>query len=360
MRLGVIARADYTGLGYQTSDFISAMGADKALIINMSPIHDRFRLNDGTVEQIQRTADESRILHLQGWPHPSQHPVNLERELIEWFLADLDIIYTVETPYYYWLFADAERRGIKTVLHYNYEYLDYCASPQLPRPTEFWSPCSDWGIHTDRLRSADINPYVMPVPIQPPDPGVVREGAVNFYHCAGNYMPEDRNGTELVLEAWRHVKSDARLRITSFFKPKDHVERVLWTQASANRWVHFRTSDVLLFPRRFGGLCMPLLEAMACGMVPVMSDCPPNRGVLRGDERFLVPAYRDSTLWVKNPVDTYGVDPFDLARHIDWLVEHPQEVQEASQRALEIAQERSWDVWREKYRHALERAAGAL
>jgi glycosyltransferase involved in cell wall biosynthesis len=42
-------------------------------------------------------------------------------------------------------------------------------------------------------------------------------------------------------------------------------------------WKLYRDFDVLLMPRRFGGLCLPAQEAAAAGLALVMTDTSPNQ-----------------------------------------------------------------------------------
>jgi len=41
-------------------------------------------------------------------------------------------------------------------------------------------------------------------------------------------------------------------------------------------WRAYDGMDALVLPRRYGGLCLPVQEAMAAGLAVVMTDCPPN------------------------------------------------------------------------------------
>jgi glycosyltransferase involved in cell wall biosynthesis len=44
----------------------------------------------------------------------------------------------------------------------------------------------------------------------------------------------------------------------------------------ANWWELYDFGDVLLMPRRFGGLCLPIQEAMAAGLAVVALDTEPH------------------------------------------------------------------------------------
>src|SRR6202000_2370555 len=88
----------------------------------------------------------------------------------------------------------------------------------------------------------------------------------------------DRNGTPDVMGALRHVKSDIRLTLkcqdTSYLRQlrmasqvPPNVEIVTDSSDTRDYWDNYHNGDVMILPRRYGGLCLPAKESLGAGTV---------------------------------------------------------------------------------------------
>jgi hypothetical protein len=260
MRVGLIARADDRGLGMMTWRMAQHLDFDRVLVIDPPrlddfPQHfDRFEQYDHLVARF----DGRRI--------------NNHDQLRRW-LRGLDVLYTAETFYDPYLPQMARELGIRTVCH---------VMPELC-PSEghggdvTWLP-TRW--HADRFPGATIVP--VPVDIDPTT-RPPQTHKFTILHVAGKPALADRNGTKTVAAMSRLLDpADVRLIVTAQAQPPGLN---LWQIFP--RWVEididcadtdevFQEADLLVLPRRYGGLCLPALEAAARGIPIVMPLIPPN------------------------------------------------------------------------------------
>lgn len=339
MRIGLIGRADFTGLGIQTHEFYKHMHPHKTLVVDLQHLN-------------QQQNDLSRypgspILRYTPYPDTlTSDPIAVSA--INDFLDDLDIVFTCETPYDYHLFREARRRGVATVLQYNFELFDHIPEPRLPQPDLFMAP-SLW-------RYVDVkfkNKIFLPVPVDRTRfrPSI-RSHAKTFVHVGGTPAMEDRNGTQLVLDAWPHVKHDATLRIyTQISRYRVRDPRVDMRRGIVMDQSEFYDADVMIMPRKFGGLCLPLNEALSCAMPVVMSDLSPQNEFL--PDQTLVPAKHVKGVMAKTMIDVYECNPQELAAKVDELFES-ELIPTLSQRSDRIAGQISWERMAPMYERAFE------
>lgn len=238
MRLGLIARADSRGLGIQTHAVYRHLKPAKTMVIdcpsaNPLPIR-RDWYPDAT------------------WIHG----LPTARDFRTW-LQDLDVVYTAETGYGPHLWDEAERAGVRTVLHVNPEFLDVRDRPTL------WAAPTAW-----RYSELPAPKRLLPVPITlSPERARPTTAATRFLHVIGRPAVHDRNGTLTLLEALRYVQTPITLTITCQ-SPSYVADALLGVHAPAHVQLDVRTGDiadhrdlytdqhVLVLPRRFGGLCL--------------------------------------------------------------------------------------------------------
>lgn len=331
MRLGLIARAENTGLSVQTWEFAQHMHPAKTLLVDMS-------------------RDRGRPFRPELYPGAVVSHGIPPAYVLQEFLSDLDIVFSAETVYNNHLYALARQVGVKVVLQPNYEFLDRQAQPDL------WAAPTRW--HWDDLPEPKTH---LPVPIATerfPDRSRPRR-AMRFLHIAGRPAIHDRNGTEDLLAALQHVT--ARVEVTIRCQDADYVSKLLRHTVpsnvqlgincadTANYWDNY-SGDVLVMPRRFGGLCLPAQEAIGAGMPVIMPDISPNQW-LPADWR--VPATHDGRFTARVPVDLYTVDHRALAAKIDQFATDPAFFAEACARTRQLAVEMSWDALKPEYDHVL-------
>jgi hypothetical protein len=330
-RLGMIARADNGGLGHLTWEFARHMKPDRVLIMDLGH-HGRSDVH------LERYA-EFEIRHVVGWA-PSW-------EDRQWLLTGSDVVYSAETWYaddeFY---REAQAAGVRTYLH---------VMPELYRPnrlaTELWVP-------TTWRREAVAGARLVPVPVATDRfEAKLRPKALHFVNVWAPAML-DRNGTLCLLAALTHIRSEIRVTIKGAQQPV-HLPPggpvtldCVPSGYPDNYWdVVPGDADVLVMPRRYAGLCMPVQEAAARGMSAIMPAVSPQDGWphvqqigVRGFTRAAMPA---------GQVEVYEPDPIDLARKMDALAEDSLRQAYLSSRALDWAAGLSWATWAPRYRRLM-------
>jgi glycosyltransferase involved in cell wall biosynthesis len=269
--------------------------------------------------------------------------------VIEDFLRDLDVVFTCETPYNYWLFERARELSVKTVLQFNFEFLDYSRN-SLPEPDLFAAP-SPWYLDTVREQLPGRNVQLLPVPVdREMFPYKPRTSLGSLLHTAGTVAMEDRNGTVLSAKAMDYIDENITLNIRSQRPIRDirNKRNIKFTVGAVDSPAElYESGDVFLFPRKFGGLCLPIQEALSCGMPIIVSDCSPQTFWV--PEELRVPAHKIKTIETRNTIDVWESDPRDIAEKILWLRGNPDKVIEYSQWADQWAQEHSWQSLKSVY-----------
>lgn len=348
LRIGLFgARHDNTGLGVQTKEFYDHIKPDKTLVVDISQLNER----RGKISKLypERFPDAAFI-----YGFPTFHDIDP-------FLQDLDIVFLIESPYSYEVLEMARARGIKTVLQFNYEFLDYFEHPDWVMPDCLASPTT-WNIDIVKARFGHLAKVVhLPVPVNRERlPFRQRKEAKRFLHIAGHATVDSRNGTDVVLEAIDLVRNkEAEFVIYSqhsLRSPARFDVRVEEKDAD-NYWENYGNEDILLLPRKYGGLSLQLQEAMSKGMVPIMTNLPPQNTFLR--EESLIPTASVKTLYTRMDLPSHRADPKQLAERIDYLCEHPSLVEDLSNFSNERAAELSWEVMTPKYLQLFEEICDA-
>lgn len=260
MTVGVIARMDRSGLAQQTRAIARLLPADVIVAIDMghrargpqTPI-------PGAVTLCPRDTCPDE-------PHAVDAGAAFEA------FAGCDVVWTAETPYWPNLPIALAGIGTRTVV---------TANPELLRPTPHATTVLPTSWHAERL-GLPVVPHPAPVGdipvIAPP------EVARRFLHVGAPAM-RDRNGTDVVLRACELYRGPtiavvlAGEGIAWVNIPHHSPNVILTTTAPVGDWQDLYThGDVLLLPRRYGGLCLPALEAAAAGMSIVMTDLAPQSG----------------------------------------------------------------------------------
>lgn len=334
--LTLIARADNTGLGNQTWELYRHLKPSKTYIIDLTTIN----------AQIGKKTE----LHLERYPDGRVLEGPPTKVMIEEILSGTDVLLTVETPYNYELFERAKAKGIKTILQYNYEFLDYLQIPGLPQPDLLLAP-STWHLEDVKGRF-DANVEYLPVPTNRHVlPFRERTTAKHFVHVAGHPTFMDRNGTAVVLEAMQYVKSPIQLTIYSQFPIESYFdERITLKHLDIeNYWTIYNQKDydILLLPRRYGGLSLQLNESLSVGMPVVMTDVEPQNSFM--PKQLLIEPLGADTIHTRTEIECYKPSQQALARKIDELYREPRLVNNLSKWANRYAETTSWHTLKPKY-----------
>lgn len=356
MKLGLVARADNSGLGVQTWEFYKAMKPAKTLVMDISDLN-------GNKVFLERYPDAQVVKGI------------LRAADIDEFLDGLDVVFVAEAPYNYHLYARARELGIKTAVQYNYEFFDWFAHPDYPKPDMLIAP-SKW--HYDDVQAwCDKNNVKHTYLHCPVNRDLLKSREISqarvFLHTAGRAAAHDRNGTISVIKASKYLETNAHIVVhfqgeqglahqrtmtTDDYKRLAEQEgdlsklTILCEELVAYQDI-YAMGDVLVLPRRYGGNCLPLNEALSCGLPAIMTNIEPNNHFL--PHEWLVEATKIDQFTPRTVVDIYDCDPQKLARMIDRFYNYSEhEMLSQNVRAMNLAESIAWHNMAWQYIKTLE------
>lgn len=341
-KIGLIARADNGGLGNLTWEFALHMRPAKILIKNLDAEDTQ---NRGGYFPDRYSGDAAAECRVSTGYETSD-------EEFEWLCDGVDVVYTAEVDYGVNLWKIAAAAKTATILH---------AMPELFRATtnaaHVWVP-TNWEMH--RVKKAGV----VPVPVNLDRFQAHRDRPANevpiFYHTTAPAMA-DRNGTIDLIAALPHIKVECKI-IFAGKMPREVPARVgavtteVIDQPVDVYWdAHPIEADVLVLPRRYAGLSMPMQEAMAGRRLVVAPNISPQDkwpGIAHVKKVSVLQRMRMSG----GTFNVYKTDPRALADTLTLLASGSvaadgRPVTEAlSDRALQRAKDLSWGVWTDRYR----------
>lgn len=326
MRWGLIARSETDrGLGIQTYEMYRHLLPDTTLVVI-----------------VPGSGFASHPDNYPGAPTVKlgiEHGLGVldEQTVRDWWQG-LDAIVSVETLYDWRLVEWARADGVRTIVHGNPEF--WMASN--PQPHTWWWP-TPW-----RLKHLPAGPVIpVPAPTRPLVAAKPSDGILKALHIAGNNAMGDRNGTDTVMLAMRQVPREALLSVYHQTPMgRSHHSRIKLLRSAEDRWTMYEGQHVLVLPRRYGGLCLPAIEAMASGLALVMPACSPNQIW----PALHIDGEQGRTLQMQTgPVETFSVYPNAVANAIKHLSNNRGTLSQYQQRSLEWADANSWDNLRGRY-----------
>ena len=307
MRLGIIARSDNTGLGNQTRELVNMLNPYKIMLINS-------RFFNQNKQHPEWYAGYNCQTTIKGFPTTN--------EIVE-FLKDIDVVISCEL-FYNPKFVDlAKKRGIKTILQYNYEFLDYLANPNQTLPDVLVAP-SLWNFEDVVDKFGDRTSVVhLPPPTDTNLFSQAREINKNkthkrLLHIAGKAAVKDRNGTNTVIEMLNYSNGDYELVIKtqSQLDIKCNDPRLTIDASSPDSHQSlYEGFDAMILPRRYAGLCLPMNEALISALPVFMTDISPNNKVLPSD--WLFESTKIDQLQTRTMLDVYNGNAKMLAKLVD-------------------------------------------
>ncbi len=339
MRIGIIARADKTGLGNQTKELVDMIKPDKILLIDSS----HFNGN----KQYPEWYDGYNVTKTQ-----AGFVSNME---VNDFLNGIDVVLSCEIFYNKKLSALAYRRNIKTVLQYNYEFFEYFVIDGMRLPSVLLAP-SVWNMDIMERGFGHKSELIYLPPPTNPKP-FEETKYINTYkqhnrilHIAGKRANSDRNGTDIVVEMLKYSKADYQLiiKVQGDYEPQYKDKRLLIDNSNPDdRSDLYKGFDLMVLPRKYGGLCLPMNEALMCGLPVIMTDISPNNHILPAE--WLVQAEWKDKIEFKGLTDIYETDPKELAKIVDDFFIN-KDIAREKEKAFEIGYNNfSPDVLKNKY-----------
>jgi hypothetical protein len=324
MRLGIIVRADNTGLGNQTYELTQMLNPHKIMIID-------FTSYNGNNQYFEWYAERDYII-CNGVPTDEE---------MNNFLDGIDVLLSCETFYNDDTPTLARAKGVKTYLQYNYELFGNLRAEKRPLADVLLSP-SPWMIDKVHKRFSHQAPVLH---LAPPTRPELFENALEtniskdhnrILHIAGKAAANDRNGTNSVIEMMKYSKEDFELVIKSQtpINTKNMDSRItVEIDNVKDRQDMYTGFDAMILPRRYAGLSLPMNEALLSGLPVFMTDISPNNNIL--PKEWLTASEELGVMRLAAPVIYYNVDPKSFAQNIDHYIRMSDKKSE-KQRAFDI------------------------
>jgi hypothetical protein len=347
VKVGLLARGEDRGLGIQTWEFHRNLDVERTLLIDMGelargfPVHGDRYLYEGANTTVAR------------FDKLGQLPERTVRD----FLSGLDVVFTAETFYDWRLVKWARQMGVATVCQVNPEFYRHGADRLLEHPTTWWAP-TPW--YLDRL---PVNTRLVGVPVATdrfPMDHPTPADQLRVVHTAGHRAAGDRNGTLQLLTALRSTRPPMTVRLLTQDArlPRNRQQPNLTVELDAggreHYWDLYTDADVLCLPRRYGGLCLPVQEAMASGLAVVMTDTSPNDFWPTLTVPCRPRGYLNAAI---GKIRYQAADHRQLAHTLDALATDPDHLHTVQAASLEWARDHSWEAMRPQYVEELEHAA---
>jgi hypothetical protein len=324
MRLGIIARSDSTGLGHQTKELVDMLKPFKILLIDSTAFNGNQQHPEWYVGYNVTTTKRGMA----------------SKEEVYEFLDGLDMVVSCEIFYNSSFISMAKKRKVKTILQYNYEFLDNLANPDLALPDILVAP-SLWNFE-DVLNKFGDSTKVVHLP--PPTSVDLFANAKNInsskthkkiLHIGGKAAVKDRNGTNTVVEMLNYSNADYELVIKSQSPLDikcDDPRLVIDTSSPDTRESLYEGYDAMVLPRRYAGLCLPMNEALLSSLPVFMTNISPNNKIL--PEQWLTDSKKIDRLMTRTMLDVYEGDAKMLAKIIDDY--YASDISVSKDRAFEI------------------------
>lgn len=329
MRLGLIARADRTGLGYQTKAYYDHLKPHKTIVVDISELN-------GNQQNYHWYDPHNNRIVIKGL---------IKRDYFDVILDDIDVLLTAETFYSLELITYAKRKGVKTICVDNPEFFDKAPLPDLIILPSNWleDKIREWAeprgtkvIQLHHPVDRDIYHY--------------RERTTNkTYHIAGKPATLDRNGT------WNYIKAEPTGKVITQDETfamhirKRYRHSQVYTGIDDNVQM-YDYGDIMVLPRKYGGNCLPLNEALSRGCPVIMPDVAPNNNLLL--KEWLVPVRSAGVFAPRGEnIAYYECEAPALTQTIKRL--QAQDIKQLSRQANEIADTISWTTLLPKWKQAI-------
>jgi glycosyltransferase involved in cell wall biosynthesis len=368
MKLGLWgARMDNSGLGMQTWEFYNAMKPAKTLVVDISMLE---KTPARVMKQYPERYIGKKATEVNNDPLPNVtfvHGIPNDNDIRE-FLQGLDVVFVAESAYNFNFYRIAREMGVKTAVQYNYEFFDWVeGSIWSANPPDLFIAPSTWHYDDVSKRCADfkkkglnVNHVYLHCPVNRDK--IERrfiDSAMNFVHIAGRPAEHDRNGTYTFLQAVK--ASEGKIRGIVYTQDDDLKHEIninypsLTVKYNTTNYADmYKKGSVLVLPRKYGGNCLPMNEALAAGMPVIMSKLSPQIDFL--PDRWLVEATETDVHFAPRfNIPVYECDPAALLFRMLWFSSlSNQGMKDQVEMADSLAESISWKEMKPKYEEVLE------
>lgn len=336
MKIGLLAYSTDTGLGNQTWEFYKHLSPQTVLVADLS----RFNMMP---------------THHERFPNARIYPGIPDNDAMEWLVNNSDVVFVAETPLNFHLFAYAKERNVPVIQQYNYEFLDYFEHPEWPKPAILAAP-SSW--NTEKVEALNAAPVIYtPVPVNTSlIPYRQMDKVETFVNIVGRPSAYDRNGTIEFLQAALllgrkykyliYLQPPTDRRAVEYFQPVKEMIDAAKTQLDLEVVLNvenyadmYSRGEVLVMPRKYGGLCLPAQEALSAGMPVIMTATAPNFDYL--PMNWLANCSNDGSFYAHVDINLNKANILSVADRMEYIA---QSILSANPLARKIAEARSWET----------------
>ena len=306
MKLGIVVRADDTGLGNQTYELVKMLDPDRILLIDSSTFHSKNN-------QHYEWYEGRNVVVSKGFP---------DNKTLLKFFDGLKVVISCETFYNKNFVILARKKRIKTILQYNFEFLDHLSNDNLVLPDVLLAP-SLWRFDEveKRFGSMCLVTYLPPPTDEKlfnKNKDINKKRSNRLLHVGGKAAIYDRNGTNSVIDMLKYSKQGYQviLKSQTALDIDSSDERIVISQGNEiNREDLYSGYDAMILPRRYAGLCLPMNEALMSGLPVFMTDISPNNLIL--PKEWLARSEFVKDFMARVGVQLYNADPEGLANIVD-------------------------------------------
>lgn len=346
--LGEIARSDLgSGLQSQTYNLCRMLKPQKIMLVNSVSFNGN--------EQHDYLYEGFNVQKTLGWP------TNIECAR---FIKGLTHVITAETAYNQKIYELAKLHGVRVFTQPNWEFLDHLQNRGLKGPYKWLMP-SYWKL--EEMKELFPNTVYLPPPIfinefkKARNKNFERTHTRKFLHVVGKAASHDRNGTLDLINAMKVSKGKFDLVIRSQFPLEEYQQitgndsRIIFdiNNYSDQSYV-YEDFDLMVMPRRYGGLCLPMNEALCSGLPVIMTDISPNNRVL--PQKWLIESEAIDSFMGRSRIDIYKTDILELALKLDWFAnKDDDDLLNEKYEAFQIGHDNySSDILKSKYMEIME------
>lgn len=313
VRIGLIARDDCGGLAAQSQEFANNLPIDSTLVVQLG------KKGRGTSFPFE-------------WPNSLtvKGPWIDDLATCRQFVDQVDVVLSIETFYGPMILELAKQKGIPTVRYANPELYKREGETHVVLPTHWES---------ERFPDAVVIPQGVTRQL-----ATLRTGAAkHLLHVQAPAMM-DRNGTGDFHVAMAHIQRPLKATIvgqgTLNHTQSSRHEYIYDQNFHQNRFDIFANDiDLLVLPRKYGGLSLPMLEAASFGIGIITTDLMPQREWLPLDSLVSISG---STIikMVGGDFPVNDVDVYQLTKRIERFTN--ESIEDLSRASLVLADAYSW------------------
>jgi len=325
LKVGLLARADNSGLGILSWDLNKNLDFEKVMIVtNEYPI------------DLERYDEKKTTICDRGIPSLQE---------IKAFLDGLDVVITLETPYNWNFYKIARDMGVKTALMVMYEWTpDQKRMPS--EPDMYLCPTQ---LDYDTLWG---NKHLVPVPVNRKDvPFKERTEAKTFIFNNGHGGYGGRNSLNEFLQAIQMVKADVKFIIRTQVPMDESIRdsRIEIQIGEVDYDKLWSEGDIYVHAHKFDGLSLPLQEALSAGYPVIAVDREPYNNILPEEMLFDYDAKYSVQLPLRT-IKAVTINPRTLADKIEEFAAMPNnKIKELSNKSDALAKEMSWSKLKPQY-----------